>query len=142
MTRRNRVRPISRFYTFGVSHSLVKLQVLSSHSVFDLIDTICKHTQIGLGEGVHDHLWNVTVGGEKFNGKCFIGFDEGRSAKAPLETIGLTPGMKLDFEYNFYKSTSHYDIFFIEETELSDNEDENNFPRLMERKPPIRSFRV
>ena len=38
----------------------VSIQLLTTQTFYDLVDTVCRETCVGLNEGVLDHLWEVT----------------------------------------------------------------------------------
>ena len=79
--------------TFGRSDSPVQVQLLSRHTVFDLVDILCKETVVGLKETVYDHIWTLHVGGREYG----IGNNE----KTSLGNLEMSPGMEIDLNYDF-----------------------------------------
>lgn len=55
-------RPCAIF-TFRLSHCPLKVQLLSKHTLYDLVDLVCKVSAVGDdGSGtVNEHLWNINV---------------------------------------------------------------------------------
>ncbi len=124
---------------FGVSHSPIKLQLLQSHSVWQLCEAICRWTAVGANppEGVNSHLWHIdlTVGGEprriSADGPPF---DE-PPRKIKLSSLLLQPGAQLKWTYD-YGSTMVYTIKFVGATDMAAGESARDFPRKLELPPP------
>jgi len=121
----------SKVFTFVASHSPVRVQLLSSHTIHDLCDAFCTHTSIGGGETVYSHLWNVTVDA---TGQCFESGDYAcmsplRASEAKLGDLPLPgPTATLRWEYD-YGSSSRYTLTLLEVSILTDGESEADFPR-------------
>jgi len=120
-----------KMFTFTASHSPVKVQLLSSHTIHDLCDAFCTYTSIGDGEDVYSHLWNVTVDA---TGRCYESGDYAcmsplRATKAKLGDLALPgPNATLRWEYD-YGSASQYTLTLLEVSILTDGESEADFPR-------------
>ena len=123
-----------KVFTFSASHSPVRVQLLSSHTIHDLCDAFCTYTSIGHGEDVYSHLWNVTVDA---TGRCYesghYAHGPGKSAlratKAKLGNLKLPgPNATLRWEYD-YGSTSWYTLTLSEVAILTDGQSEADFPR-------------
>lgn len=63
-----KARNAVKILTFAVDHSPVQVELLSTHTIHDLVDIICRETLIGHQESVYDHMWNVVhvMNGEEY----------------------------------------------------------------------------
>lgn len=119
----------TKILKFGVSHSSVKVAVLSKHTIRELIDIICRETSVGQGgETVDCHMWNVSVGENTYESGDVACESEFRASKTKISELGLALGTKLRFEYD-YGSTMIYTITFLGEESLLNQNEENMFPR-------------
>jgi hypothetical protein len=128
-----------RVFTFAMSHSPVQVQLLGSHSLFDLVDVICQTTTVGMNESVYDHMWDIFINGisgsfnssEEFVASADYGADDGGpfriARRAKLEGLDLVEQTKMALKYD-YGSTSLYTITLVKIDEVS-NEEASAFPR-------------
>ncbi|KAI2512086.1 hypothetical protein MHU86_2374 [Fragilaria crotonensis] len=130
-----------RILTFKVHDSPVKVQVLSTQTLYDLVDILCRETTIGAGESVDDHMWKITLpGGKVYESEHVPCQSKLRANKTLLSDLDLVPKkstMTLHYDYGDFWE---YEIT-CEETNQDDNNsshddpiiiDESLFPR---RKP-------
>eukprot|EP00581_Thalassiosira_minuscula_P019992 CAMPEP_0183714266 /NCGR_PEP_ID=MMETSP0737-20130205/8847_1 /TAXON_ID=385413 /ORGANISM="Thalassiosira miniscula, Strain CCMP1093" /LENGTH=449 /DNA_ID=CAMNT_0025943173 /DNA_START=99 /DNA_END=1448 /DNA_ORIENTATION=+ len=114
-------RPV--ILTFKAAHDkLARLQLLSTHTLYDLVSTLCRHTPIGYEgtEGPNDHLWHITYG----NLKC----KSDRAKQTRLEDLNLVKGSTITLVYD-YGSTSTYPITVLGSWDANYGEDLTSFPR-------------
>ena len=137
---RKRVKVPPTVYTFGASHSPVRVQLLSSHTVFDLCSTFCEYTTIGNGEDVFSHMWNVTVDA---TGRCYESGDEEcmsshRADGTKISDLALPaagPTATLSWMYD-YGSTCHYKLTLLEVSSLAEGNSEDDYPSKVDAAPP------
>jgi len=126
-----------KILTFKLSHSPVKVQVLSTQTVFDLVDIICQETTVGMDEGVYDHMWDLVVPmrGMYNSSDAYVDSMSDWASKSSFKAsqtklsdlqLSLDSTMTLDYDYG---TTSHYTIQLVEETPYDET---GTFPR---RKP-------
>lgn len=111
-------------FTFSTAHEkFVKLQLLSSHTVYDLVACLCEHTPIGYdgAEGPNDHMWCISYNGKKYESLS-------PSVNATLKDLGLKNDTSLGLLYD-YGDNLHYQITFLGKTKLSGGENASMFPR-------------
>jgi hypothetical protein len=58
-----KTKRIPRIFTLSVDHSPIQVQVLSTQTIYDLVDIICRNATIGQSESVTGHEWNVRLSG-------------------------------------------------------------------------------
>ncbi|KAI2512015.1 hypothetical protein MHU86_2303 [Fragilaria crotonensis] len=131
----------ARILTFSVSHSPVQVQVLSTQTLYDLVDIICRETTIGRNESADAHMWNIRLlpGRRVYESGDFPCQSERRANRTMLSDLALVPKtttMILNYDYGDdleYKIT-------CEETNGNTGDadpvvvDESLFPR---RKPTV-----
>lgn len=129
-----------KILTFSLSHSPVQVQLLDSHSLYDLVDIICQETTVGMNESVYQHMWDVYVPGisgcfnssEEYVASGFVDDNEDgplRMAKqASLKSINLAEKTVLALKYD-YGSPSEYLITLVAMNDFSTQDDVNAFPR-------------
>lgn len=135
---RKRMKPSPTVLTFGASHSPVKVQLLSSHTIYDLCDAFCEYTSIGDGGSVDSHMWNVTI---EATGRCYESGDEevmsthraDETKIGDLELRGPNATMRWMYDYG---STSNYQLTLLEVRSLTDEDSDSDFPRKLEAAPP------
>jgi hypothetical protein len=115
--------------TFGVPHSIVQVQLLSTHNVHELVDALCSATDIGDGRGVNAHMWNVQLGSKTF--ESGVHDAESRATQRQLGDLRLNPGTNMTLTYD-YGNTSIIKITLLEACCLGVSEEASWFPR---RKP-------
>eukprot|EP00804_Cyclotella_cryptica_P015243 CCRYP_005359-RA/>CCRYP_005359-RA protein AED:0.13 eAED:0.13 QI:0/-1/0/1/-1/1/1/0/375 len=111
-------------FTFSAAHEkFAQLQLLSTHTVYDLVACVCKHTPIGYdgADGPNDHMWRISYKGRKYESLS-------PSANAKLKDLGLKNNISLELLYD-YGDNLHYQITFLGSTKLSAGEDASMFPR-------------
>mmetsp|Transcript_385 Transcript_385/g.636 ORF Transcript_385/g.636 Transcript_385/m.636 type:complete len:440 (+) Transcript_385:17-1336(+) len=119
--------------TFSTAHDrFARLQLLSSHTLYNLISALCRHTPVGYegSEGPDDHLWYVTTeDGTKYESSEFECESELRANRTKLDSLGLAAGDTLRLNYD-YGTTSHYTLKLLEQRPLMmAEEDPDVFPR-------------
>jgi hypothetical protein len=115
--------------TFALSHSPVKVELLESQTIYQLVDIICCETDVGMSEAVYDHMWDVHVPGiGKFNSSDEYAEMSGlrKASRAKLQQLALALSTTLQLEYD-YGSTSHYNITLVNKSTTT--EAASNFPR-------------
>lgn len=115
-------------FTFGASHSATKVQLLSTATLHDLCDILCRSTRIGCGEGVNSHMWHVEWQGKKYESGDMVCMSSRRANATTLIDLALPRAAKLVWTYD-YGSTSHYEITLLETSTLADGESAAQFPR-------------
>ena len=106
-------------FTFSSSHAAqVKIQLLSTHTLYDLVDTLCKNVTIGTmeDETVDAHMWKIMYRGKEYETNM------GSADRTTLEELDLYIGSVLELKYD-YGSTSNYVISCLGKEELQDGED-------------------
>jgi len=100
----------------------VKIQLLSTHTLYDLVDTLCNNVTIGTmeDETVDAHMWKIMYGGREYATR-------GSADRTTLGELNLRIGSKLDLEYD-YGSTSNYEISCLGKEEWQHGE-EALYPR-------------
>lgn len=130
--KRQKTTPMPTVLTFSTAHDrFARLQLLSSHTLYDLISTLCQHTPIGYegSEGPDDHLWHVTtVDGTRYESSEYASFSELRANRTKLDSLGLVAGHTLQLTYD-YGTTSLYTLKFLEQRPLTAGEVPDLFPR-------------
>lgn len=98
-----KVKSTPSILTFSVAHSPVQVQVLSTQTLYDLVDIICQETTIGRSESVDDHMWNITLpGGRVYESGDFPCETENRASTTQLADLALVPKtttMVLNYDY-------------------------------------------
>lgn len=111
--------------TFTCSNDkFANLQLLSTHSLYDLIDTLCNHTPVGYNgeEKVWQHMWHLTV-----NQNTKYGSEQARDTK--LDELNLPIGSILKLTYD-YGTTSYYKIHLKKRQEYQgDEEGKASYPK-------------
>ena len=132
----------SKVFTFALSHSPVQVQLLQSHTIYNLVDIICQETTVGIDESVDEHMWDVYVPGMPgsfnssdeyiditMNGPYRYGYSSEeplRSAtRAKLGDLDLTIETEMILKYD-YGTTSYYKITLVE---IEETDQEELFPR-------------
>lgn len=111
-------------FTFSSRHAAqVKIQLLSTHTLYDLVDTLCKNVTIGTmeDETVDAHMWKIMYRGKEYE------TNRGSADRTTLEELNLCIGCELGLEYD-YGSTTNYEICCLGKEELQDGE-EALYPR-------------
>ncbi len=128
-----------KVFTFAMSHSPVQVQLLESHSLYDLVDIICQTTTVGMDESVNDHMWDLFITGIsgsfnssiEFVASADYGADDGGpfriASQAKLGALDLVEQTKMTLKYD-YGSTSLYTITLVSIDE-DGNEEASAFPR-------------
>ncbi|KAI2506269.1 hypothetical protein MHU86_8204 [Fragilaria crotonensis] len=131
----------ARILTFSVSHSPVQVQVLSTQTLYDLVDVICRETTIGRNESADAHMWNIRLlpGRRVYESGDFPCQSERRANRTMLSDLALVPKTTtMIFNYD-YGDDLEYKIT-CEETNGNTGDtdpvgvDESLFPR---RKPTV-----
>ena len=129
-----------KILTFTASNdNFARLKLLSTHTLYDLVSTLCQHTPVGYDgrEGPDDNLWSIS-----YNGREFESFDLGfapalEPKKTTLKELALSVGSALHLNYDCYgcKSTYLMVVCGIEEMNLQSslslyprNQLESRFP--------------
>ncbi|KAL7546083.1 hypothetical protein ACHAWF_009420 [Thalassiosira exigua] len=99
--------------------SFARLQLLSSHTLYHLVSTLCHYTPVGDGgcEGPNDHMWHFR----------YKGGDE-QDRRKILEDLHLETGSTLTLVYD-YGSTSTYQVTLLDREALSNADGLESFPR-------------
>jgi len=119
--------------TYEILGSGVSVQVLSNHTVHDLVDIVCQETCVGMNESVYDHMWCVTdpIEGNKYESGDVECQSDLRAQETRIGRIagGNIIGANLLLTYD-YGTTSHVGLVLksIEEEALS-NTEISSFPR-------------
>jgi hypothetical protein len=125
-----------RILTFSIDHSPVQVQVLSTQTLYDLVDIICRETTIGRGESANAHLWNIRLpGGKVYESDEIPTLSNLRANRTLLADLSLVPKTTtMIFNYD-YGAGLAYKIR-CEEVNEHDNTtngnpilDESSFPR-------------
>lgn len=103
-----------------------RLQLLSDHTLHDLVSALCEYTPVGRegSETATDHLWHVTFDGARY--------ESGRAHRTSLGGLGLDDGvgsrntLRLTYDYG---TTSFYTLTFVGRRSLSSDECRGMFPR-------------
>ena len=119
--------------TYEVLGSGVSVQVLSSHTILQLVAVVCDETVVGRNEGVYDHMWIVH---DPMEGKSYESGDvecmsDLRASDHRLDSIegAAHVGHRLILEYD-YGTTSTYQLVLKSVEELANGEgDRTKFPR-------------
>ena len=103
--------------TFKVDHSPVQVQLLSKHTVHDLVDILCQATTIGQeGAAVYEHMWYVQVNGKKYeSGDCECESDL-RATVYKLGDLKLAPNTAMTLNYD-YGAGCRYSITLVEKSD-------------------------
>ena len=107
-----KAKSIPHVFTFSVAHSPVQVQLLSTQTLYDLVDIICRETKIGRNESVNAHTWNIRLqGGRAYESGDFPCQSERRANRTQLADLALVPKtttMILNYDYG---AGWVYDIF-------------------------------
>jgi len=117
--------------TFTAAHDrFARLQLLSTHTLHDLVSTLCKYTPVGYegSEGPDDHLWYITYNGSEYESSDFECQSPLRANQTRLLDLSLEKGSTLKLTYD-YGSTSRYEITVVSVNEEVKSEDITSFPR-------------
>ena len=120
----------TKVLTFGAGHDRsARLQLLSTHTLYDLVATLCQHTPVGYegSEGPNSHLWHITFRGAEYKSdeRCQ---SPRRADRTILGDLGLSDNNVLILTYD-YGTTSLYKITFLGSSDMENEEDETLFPR-------------
>ena len=102
--------------TFMVDHSPVQVQLLSEHSVHDLVDIICQTTTIGQNGTVYAHMWYVQVNGKKYESGDRGYVSKLRATEYTLGDLKLAPNTAMALAYD-YGAGGGYSITLVEKSE-------------------------
>ena len=121
--------------TFTAAHDrFARLQLLSTHTLYDLVSTLCKHTSIGYegADGPDDHLWYITYNGLEYESSDIECQSPLRANQTRLVDLSLEKGsiMKLTYDYG---TTSQYEIALVSMDEDLSSQDITSFPRNLPR---------
>ena len=107
------------------------MQVLSNHTILQLVAIVCDETVVGMNEGVYDHMWIVhdPMEGKSYDSGEYECRSDLRASCHRLDSIGaaLCVGHQLVLEYD-YGSTSAYQLVLKSIDELADDADRSLFP--------------
>lgn len=126
-----KAKSAARILTFRIADSPTEVQVLSTNTMYELVDILCKEGTIGRKESVTAHMWNIRMpGGETYEAGIFSkvqnsAFDV---ALADLTLVPKVTTMVLTYDYG---DNNEYTIC-CEDSSLDPFVDESLFPR---RKP-------
>lgn len=121
-----------RIITFSVDHSPVQVQILSTQTIYDLVDIICQNATIGQSESVDGREWNVRLlpDGEVYEYGGFLPESQQRAHKVQLADLALEPNvttMVLQYDYG---GSLEYKIYCKEASDVVDPIVEQSlFPR-------------
>ena len=88
---------VPEILTFALSRSPVRIQLLSTHTVYDLIRIVCEETSVGeRGEAVDEHMWKLCVGGA-----VGVTYKLNVNDKTQLQNARLVLNHQMDFVYDF-----------------------------------------
>ena len=117
--------------TFTATHDrFARLQLLSTHTLYDLVSTLCRHTSIGYegADGPDDHLWYITYNGLEYESSDIECQSPLRANQTRLVDLSLEEGSTMKLTYD-YGTTSQYDITLVSVDEDLSSEDITSFPR-------------
>lgn len=120
-------------FTFTLSHSPLKIQLLSKHSLYDLVSFVCEVSSVGdTGSDTADnHLWDIKVPRKgKFVSQPVL-FESNKLAEnAKLGNLGLKEGdeMKLLYDYGA-RMDYQFTVGKIQKREET-AESDSDFPRI------------
>mmetsp|Transcript_36915 Transcript_36915/g.79698 ORF Transcript_36915/g.79698 Transcript_36915/m.79698 type:complete len:456 (-) Transcript_36915:995-2362(-) len=118
--------------TFATGHDkFARLQLLSTHTLYDLVATLCKYTPVGCkgNEGPDDHLWHVNYRGHQYQSRSdYVSPSPIRANKTKLEHLSLERGSLFMLTYD-YGTTSTYQMTLLESRDANDEDDLSSFPR-------------
>ena len=116
---------VEKVLTFTADHDkFARLQLLSKHTLYDLVATLCKWTAVGYegSEGPNDHLWDII-----YNGIKYASMNSAGATK--LEKLQLVAGRSLVLEYD-YGSTSTYKLSLDSSEDFTEGEEgQQLYPR-------------
>lgn len=121
----------SKVLSFYARHDrFARLELLSTHTLYDLVATLCKHTPIGYegADGPDDHMWYITFLGKEYESGEITCRSDFRASQTRLECLELTDNCELLLTYD-YGTTSRYVITFTGSSDMEESEDETIFPR-------------
>lgn len=115
--------------TFDVDHDkFARLQLLSTHTLYDLVATLCRHTPMGKeGNGPNDHLWNINYRGNKYSRSDNVCSSPLDVNSTKLEDLNLERDSVLTLTYD-YGIASNCEITLVE-IQDANKEDLSSFPR-------------
>ena len=115
---------------FSSNHNpIVKVQLLSTNTLHDLVDTICHHTSIGANgdEGVYDHMWTINFNGDTYESGEIQCCSPLRATEKQLgNDLYLGCVFKLMYDYG---SQMDYKITFLGEEDMKAGDDKKLYPR-------------
>jgi len=117
--------------TFTAAHDrFARLQLLSTHTLYDLVSTLCKHTSIGYegADGPDDHLWYITYNGLEYESSDIECQSPLRANQTRLVDLSLKEGSTMKLTYD-YGTTSQYDITLVSVDEDLNSQDITSFTR-------------
>jgi len=117
--------------TFTAAHDrFARLQLLSTHTLYDLVSTLCRHTSIGYegADGPDDHLWYITYNGLEYESSDIECQSPLRANQTRLVDLSLKKGGTLKLTYD-YGTTSQYEITLVSVDEDLSSQDITSFPR-------------
>lgn len=117
--------------SFSAKHDrYARLELLSTHTLYDLVAILCKHTPIGYegADGPDDHMWYITFLGEEYESGEITCRSDFRANQTRLECLELTDNCDLLLTYD-YGHSSRYVITFTGSSDMEEGEDETIFPR-------------
>ena len=125
-----------KILTYEIVRADVSVQLLTTHTFFDLVKVVCKESVVGSNEGVYDHLWDVQdQEGKKYSGPWGdkFGFDEEEGNNACKTTLGSSiggqmAGESLVLKYD-YGCTSTINLILKSIEDLPAGTDKSTFPR-------------
>ena len=117
--------------TFTAVHDrFARLQLLSTHTLYDLVSALCKYTSIGYegADGPDDHLWYITCNGLEYESSDIECQSPLRANQTRLVDLSLEKGSTMKLTYD-YGTTSQYDITLVSVDEDLSSQDIISFPR-------------
>ena len=121
----------TKILTFTTKHDrFARLQLLSTHTLYDLVSALCQYTPIGFdgNEGPDDHLWYISYNGNEYESsdidiECQSPL---RANKTKLADLHVKIGSNLKLTYD-YGTTTVYEMKLVATDESF--EDTASFPR-------------
>ena len=117
--------------TFTAAHDrFVRLQLLSTHTLYDLVAALCTYTPVGYegSDGPDEHLWYVTYNGREYESSDIECVSPLRANQTRLDSLSLSDNCKLVLTYD-YGTTSTYTLTFLGQRDMEDGEESDMFPR-------------
>lgn len=100
------IKHVSRKKKDWVESSGVSVEILSHHTVYDLVDIVCKETCVGQGQAVDDKSWDLTdvTSGRTFSTGWFGSLNNKEIRYLPGgQTVGSA--FRLKYDDNYYEFT-------------------------------------